>query len=88
MFDDPMLEKKLVVSGALGYQWRELRFGFDASVGGVWNRLALRTVEGSNPYNNERFYSPSNENAFLLKLGLSCEWKPSIMAPSEGDAAP
>jgi hypothetical protein len=78
MLDDPVLEKKLLISGSATYSWKDFIFGFDFSLGGAWNRLALRAVESANTHNLEMFYSPSAENAFLCKLGLSGSWKPAI----------
>jgi hypothetical protein len=76
LLDDPVLEKKFIVSGLASYPWKDFTFTFDFSLGGVWNRLALRTVQSAAPANLQPFYAPSDQDAFLYALGLSCAWRP------------
>jgi hypothetical protein len=76
--DDPVLEKKLLLRGKASYSYRDFIFSLDFTIGGVWNRLALRSVETSDSANTEPFYSPSNDSAFIGSLGITVSWKPQI----------
>jgi hypothetical protein len=76
MLNDAVLEKKLLFSGKVDYPWKDFVFSLDFSIGGVWNRLSLRTVESTDASNTGSFYSPSGESAFLGSVGVSASWKP------------
>jgi hypothetical protein len=76
LLDDAVLEKKLLLRGKANYPWKDFVFSLDFSIGGVWNRLRLRTVDSTDSANRGSFFSPSDENAFIGSLGFSVHWKP------------
>ncbi len=75
LLDDPVLEKKLIFRAHASYPWKDFRFGAALSLGGIWNRLALRTVDSDAWENQEPYYAPSGEHALVFKAGINLTWK-------------
>ena len=77
--DDPLLEKKIVLSSAASWRFGSLALTTSGRIGWVANRLELaESVDSNSDGNAEPMWKPSDSSGFIgaLSLGLRYVFKP------------
>ncbi|MBP7264770.1 MAG: hypothetical protein KBB32_11370 [Spirochaetia bacterium] len=76
--DDPVLEKKVVLTASASFPLGDFELGAECGLGGVWNRLALSPSGSVDLENVISIYRPSAEHGLIAWFTLGARYRLSL----------